>query len=807
MKKVLIIAYHFPPDAEVGGVRPSKFAKYLRRFDWKPYVLTVKDRYHPVLDEDRQDGTDSTVIRTRFFRNPSYYYRKLKGWLADNGLTQQPASLSDHVVDDGKPKGATLRDWINTLLAFPDEQAGWVPFAVFSGIRAIRQYGIGVVLTSSPPHSAHLIGALLKTLTGTPWVADFRDPFFITEKDRGLSASLKRRSEAYLVRRADLVLTTAQRLTSYLALRYPTEKHKFVTLPNGYDPDDFSGISLGKAERFTISYTGTVYLERDPEPLLRAVSELIQEGRIDDQRIALRFIGDCDTVMGKPMSFLITKYHLESVVELTRWLPKKRALEAIAESHVLFLLVGDRPLMVPAKVYEYLWAGGQILALIDDGSTADLLREVGNSIVIAPNDYASIKQHVQRLYDSFLEGNDRPNETKRKRTDALTRYSRESLTRDLAELLNQLSPAPQGNQQPSQPKTGTPRGQVETIPQRLKKVTLRTLTSRIFRSPLTLLPGDRAVIFMLHRFSLPDLGIEGHDPSEIKQALEYLRHDGYQLISLAELLERASGHGPPLHRAVVFTMDDGYFDQSTIAAPLFASFDCPVTIFVVTGFVDGQLWLWWDQIEYLFLNTDRRNLNIVLGDDNLCYQWTNGVERESAQTDFTERCKEVVDTEKRAAIQRLALEMGVELPKHPPPQYAPMSWDQLRSNEKQGMTFGPQTVTHPVLTQLPAAKSQWEITVSWEMLCAEAARPIPVFAYPNGRSQDFGSREIAVLKNLGFLGAVSSVVGYISRADLRMMQNARFRLPRFSYPDSLPHVIQDVSGLEHFKRIIRRETP
>lgn len=45
LKKLLIISYHFPPDAEVGGIRVAKFARYLPEFGYEPYVSTVKDRY------------------------------------------------------------------------------------------------------------------------------------------------------------------------------------------------------------------------------------------------------------------------------------------------------------------------------------------------------------------------------------------------------------------------------------------------------------------------------------------------------------------------------------------------------------------------------------------------------------------------------------------------------------------------------------------------------------------------------------------------------------------------------------------
>ena len=52
--KVLIIAYHFPPDAAVGALRPQKFVKYLPEFGWKPYVLTIREQFIERRDADFQ---------------------------------------------------------------------------------------------------------------------------------------------------------------------------------------------------------------------------------------------------------------------------------------------------------------------------------------------------------------------------------------------------------------------------------------------------------------------------------------------------------------------------------------------------------------------------------------------------------------------------------------------------------------------------------------------------------------------------------------------------------------------------------
>ena len=59
-------------------------------------------------------------------------------------------------------------------------------------------------------------------------------------------------------------------------------------------------------------------------------------------------------------------------------------------------------------------------------------------------------------------------------------------------------------------------------------------------------------------------------------------------------------------RAIAFTVDDGYQDVAQVAAEIFLEYDCPLSIFLTTGFIDGHLWHWWDQIEFICLTTTGR---------------------------------------------------------------------------------------------------------------------------------------------------------------------------------------------------------
>jgi peptidoglycan/xylan/chitin deacetylase (PgdA/CDA1 family) len=338
-----------------------------------------------------------------------------------------------------------------------------------------------------------------------------------------------------------------------------------------------------------------------------------------------------------------------------------------------------------------------------------------------------------------------------------------------------------------------------------KKLIVGFLAGRLGAAFLRPLMSGRATIFMLHRFRCADAGVHGHDPAFVRAALEYLRANRYELLSLRELYGRMARDAAPVRRAVAFTIDDGYFDHAKVGAPIFAEFDCPVTTFVTTGFLDGQLWFWWDQIEYVLESTTRPTICVTLSSGNFEFRVDGPGRRVQAKARFTDLCKTMSTEDRQAAIIRLAESADVELPASAPPRYAPMTWEALRAAEKGGMEFGPHTVTHPILARSSAEQSEAEVTRSWSRLQQEAANPLPVFCYPNGQLSDFGEREIRVVRRLGMLGAVSGEPGYFDRDRVLRDADEAFRARRFAFPDDMTDFVQYASGIERIKQVVRAE--
>ena len=309
---------------------------------------------------------------------------------------------------------------------------------------------------------------------------------------------------------------------------------------------------------------------------------------------------------------------------------------------------------------------------------------------------------------------------------------------------------------------------------------------------------------MLHRFSSAAEGLRGHDPATISRILSYLRKKHYDLISLQELFRRLRER-EPLKRVVVFTIDDGYFDHGLVGGPIFAQFDCPVTIFAITGFLDGTIWLWWDQVQYICERTSRCTLKAKVGNDERTYRLDSRQSRIAAAHEISWWCQDASRTDREACIADLSRDADVEIPVKPPRQFAPLSWDEARRLEKQGVTFGPHTISHPVLSTTSDEHARSEIQTSWKRLREELASPVPVFCYPHGRARDFGLREMEFVQQAGLWGAVRGYPGTLCADEFREAP-AICQVPRYPIGRDLMDVLQCVSGFEGLKTRLRGAT-
>lgn len=448
MKKIILVSFHFPPDAAVGAIRVAKFVKYLPEFGWTPFVLTANEKAYDSTDQSRMsDVVDlETVFRTVVWPDPSAMYMRVKKWwycIRGRQHIFQEKTDTYRRTKDGKPEGRLRRARyiLLSIIKLADGKLGWIPPAMLRALLIIKQHKVNYVLTSGPPHAAHLVGLVLKLVHGTQWIADFRDPFILNPirgtffKSR-LSETIEQWIEKKIVTHADKVISVAGRMSQAFVECYPElEKSKFVTISNGFDPDDFSGLSKPKnSYKFRITYTGTFYLGRTPSLFLRAVRELFCEKKIPREEVEIVFIGSSRYVDGKSIEEIVRDEGLSSVTKIRDPLPYKQALEEMTASHALLLLAPEQYYQIPAKTFEYMASGANIIALISDGATADLLRETGCGIVAEPNSIHQIKAAIEACYKEYKVNKCRPGHYSSSH-QALAKYHRKTLTKDLVSVL------------------------------------------------------------------------------------------------------------------------------------------------------------------------------------------------------------------------------------------------------------------------------------------------------------------------------------------------------------------------------------
>jgi glycosyltransferase involved in cell wall biosynthesis len=418
MKRVLMIAYFFPPVGGIGAAgsqRILKFAKYLPKYGWQPLILSVKEKsYESYLSTDQsllsKVPPGIPVIRTTVIRWLTRIL-ELKGRLKPPAAAESfhggapPASLQHPMRSSNPGWYQRIKDSVTDLFEIPDEEMGWILPATVSGLATFRRHRYDAIFSTGRPWSAHVIGHLLKRLTGKPLVVDFRDPW-MTNPFRLPYSWLKNTLEGALERKviegADLVIANTRELQNEFIGRFPSGPvAKFAVIPNGFDPDDYEESNESQPyeeqERFVITHTGFLYGRRDPLPFLKAVEKLTGRPGIDRGHWRVNLVGTVELPYN--VSEFLAAHGLDDIVTLHEHVPFKESLVHMRRASVLLLLQPGTTTQVPSKLFEYIGMKKPILAISPkSGATSRIVSEEGLGEIADPDDVDDIVSALERLY-------------------------------------------------------------------------------------------------------------------------------------------------------------------------------------------------------------------------------------------------------------------------------------------------------------------------------------------------------------------------------------------------------------------------
>lgn len=229
--------------------------------------------------------------------------------------------------------------------------------------------------------------------------------------------------------------------------------------------------------------------------------------------------------------------------------------------------------------------------------------------------------------------------------------------------------------------------------------------------------------------------------------------DAYVVLPLEELAERM-GRGRVPRNALAVTIDDGYRDNLTHAAPVLARYGLPATVFLATGAIGTGRALWFDRLALAFKLSQVGRFRAPWGAEA---ELTTTEERLEALGATLRHLKSRPDDERRREVEAVLSILGVA--EDGALEGLMLSWDDVHALTGLGVGIGAHTVSHPILARQTLEAARGEIEGSRDMIAAACGRRPRAFAYPNGKGDDFGGAVAGLVRQAGFSCAVTTVFG------------------------------------------------
>ena len=387
-RRLLLIAYYFPPMGLSGVVRISKFVKYLARYGWKVTVLTVEQvGYYAhddlLLKEVIESGAE--IVRTR---------------------TLDPLKMAGRrrreVKRPGDRTAAFLRGVTHSFLQ-PDNKIGWKKHAVAAGSELLESRKFDAIFASAPPFTSFLIARELSRRSGVPFVVDYRDPwidnrnfFYLTPFHRRYAAGL----EKEVLTKAESVVVVNRRIKEGLLARWPFLTHDAVHIvPSGFDREDIDRARPERVggEKMRFLFSGIFHPGLSPTPLFKGLRKFFDRNPEASEKVELAFLGNFRDSYRKSA----VKQKVDHTLVTPGYVAHSEVMDWLLSATVLWLTVDD-PMLTPGKIFEYMGTRKPLLALSEEGVVRTLLDSYGAALYVRPEDVDGISEAIESLYHGWV---------------------------------------------------------------------------------------------------------------------------------------------------------------------------------------------------------------------------------------------------------------------------------------------------------------------------------------------------------------------------------------------------------------------
>lgn len=415
MKRVLFIAYLFPPINNSGTQRPMKFAKYLADYGWEPTVLTAA----------RFDGhaVDAGMLADV---PPSVHVVRVP--MLNEQIAARVTALSGG-TRIGRRLGEALRWRLQMRNRTPDIYALWQRPVMQAAMRIFNDRGFDAIYATGFPWTSLLIGRELAKATGRPLVADFRDLWagenlFRHERPRHEEELAL---EDLVVQDAAVVVSASATIGRQLAAAHPAvAEDKFVTIHNGFDAADFEDQRThDPAQKFRVVFTGVWKEGYNPAELYDSVDWI--------RRSHPQLLEGVEVIAAGFTPGEAARRGLSAYIDERGVVSHDEALALMRSADILYLSHVDpeRQWVVPGKLYEYLASGSPVLALtLPDRETARIIEAVGGGVALSPEDPGTLFQALEKAFRT------KHLNVPPRNPDALAAFERRRLTAKLASVLD-----------------------------------------------------------------------------------------------------------------------------------------------------------------------------------------------------------------------------------------------------------------------------------------------------------------------------------------------------------------------------------